>query len=211
MRLVRMLVVCASLASAALAQKWEFGAGVGGGFTPSVDVANGSSSVASKIATNVVGAVWLGNNGSGHWGGEMRFEYQMGDLQLTGGGSSATFSGRSQTAHYDILYHFSSSEAAVRPFISFGGGVRFFQGTGTEQAFQPLENFALLTKDTQITGMGAVGAGLKVKLAPRLQLRVEVHDFITPYPDKVITPNAGSKAGSILQDIVPMAGISYLF
>lgn len=208
-----MLVVCASLLAVpqAWGQKWEFGGGVGGGFYPSVDVTNGSSSVASKIATDLVGSVWLANNGSGRWGGEMRYDYQRGDLQLSGAGTNASFGARSQAIHYDILWHFASSEAPVRPFISFGGGVKFYEGTGTEQAYQPLENFALLTKDSQITALGSAGAGIKMKIGSRLQLRVEVHDYITPYPKQLITPNAGSKTGFLLQDIVPQVGIGYLF
>ena len=41
--------------------------------------------------------------------------------------------------------------------------------------------------------------------------RVEVHDFLTPFPKQVIAPNQGAKVGGWLQDFVPMVGISYLF
>jgi hypothetical protein len=40
-----------------------------------------------------------------------------------------------------------------------------------------------------------VGAGLKFKLASRLQLRLEVHDYLTTFPKQVITPAANAKVG----------------
>jgi hypothetical protein len=213
MKFARILVVCVSMAAMpqAWAQKWEVGGGVGGGFFPSVDVTNGSRSASAKIQTNLIGSAWLSNNGLGKWGGELRYDYQVGDLQLSQGGTQASFAARSQSVHYDILWHFTSTEATVRPFVAVGGGVRFYNGTGNEVVFQPLSNFALLTKDQDLTALASVGAGIKVKIAPRLQLRVELHDYITPFPKQVITPNVGSKVGAILQDIVPSAGLGYLF
>jgi hypothetical protein len=41
-------------------------------------------------------------------------------------------------------------------------------------------------------------------------LRVEVHDFATPFPKKVITPNLGAKVSGWIHDIVPMVGLSYV-
>ena len=70
------------LAPSALAQKWEFGGGIGGSFYPSRDVTNGSTSASAGIRTNVASGVWLGQNGSNKWGGEIRFDYQLGDLSL---------------------------------------------------------------------------------------------------------------------------------
>ena len=207
------LVVCAlaAVAPAARAQKWEFGGGFGGGFYTSQDVTSPGGSVSAKIQSNMAGSVWLGQNGRGHLGGEVRYDYQAGDLELKQGSTQPTFGANTHALHYDFLLHFSDPDAAVRPFVAVGGGIKIYRGTGTEVAFQPLSNFALLTKDQDLTGLVSVGAGLKVKLAPHLQLRLDVHDYLTPFPNKVIAPAAGAKVGGWLQDIVPMGGIAFVF
>ena len=59
--------------------------------------------------------------------------------------------------------------------------------------------------------MGSVGAGFKVAVSPKLGLRFEVHDFITPFPKQVIAPAPGATIGSFLNDFVVMGGISFTF
>ena len=60
--------------------------------------------------------------------------------------------------------------------------------------------------------MVSVGGGIKFAISPSIQLRVEVHDYLTPFPSKVITPNQGTKGGGgWLQDFVPMFGLSFTF
>ena len=209
MKTLRTLVVCAAIAIPATAQKWEFGGGVGGGFYTSQDVSLGSSSAAAKIASNIAGSAWLANNRGEKWGGELRVDYQMGDLQLSQGGTTANFAARSYAMHYDILYHLAPTGSRIRPFVALGAGIKVFQGTGTEGVYQPLSQFALLTKDQDLTPVISGGIGFKMQLSEHVQLRAEVHDFATPFPKKVITPNTGAKAGGWLQDFVPMVGISY--
>jgi hypothetical protein len=212
MKLARMLVVCASLAAIpAWAQKWEFGGGVGGGFYTSDDVTAPGGSASAKIQSNISGSAWLGNDNPGRWGGELRFDYQAGSLQLSQGGTQATFGANSWAVHYDFLYHFASNEATIRPFIAGGAGIKVYRGTGTEVVYQPLSNFALLTKDQDLTALASVGAGIKFKLASHLLLRVEVHDYLTPFPKQVIAPAANAKVSGWLQDIVPSVGLGYIF
>ena len=209
MKSVRTLLVCAAIAVPAMAQKWEFGGGAGGGFYTSQDVSLGSSSASAKISSNIAGSAWLSNNKGDHWGGELRFDYQRGDLRLDQGGSQAVFGAQSYGFHYDAVYHFAPQGSRIRPFVSIGAGLKVYQGTGTEAAFQPLSQFALLTKDQDLTPLISGGIGFKMQLTPHVQLRAEVHDFATPFPKKVITPNTGAKVGGWLQDFVPMIGISY--
>jgi hypothetical protein len=213
MKTLRTLMVCAAVAlpaaSNAWAQKWEFGGGVGGGFYTSQDVSLASSSASAKIASNIAGSAWLANNRGDHWGGELRFDYQLGDLQLNQGGTSAAFGARSYAMHYDIQYNLAPQGARIRPFVALGAGIKVFQGTGTEQVYQALSQFALLTKDQDLTPLISGGFGVKMQLSEHVQLRAEIHDFATPFPKKVITPNTGAKVGGWLQDFVPMIGISY--
>jgi hypothetical protein len=210
MKLARLLVVCAAVAGIpASAQTWEFGGGVGGGFYTSRDITSPGGSARAKIQSNIAGSVWLDNNGQGRWGGELRWDYQRGALQLKQGGTAATFGAESHAIHYDFLYHFRNAGSPVRPFLAFGGGIKVYRGTGEEVVFQPLSGIALLSRTQDLVGMVSVGGGLKVKLSPHVQLRVEVHDFLTPFPKQVIVPNVGANAGGWLNDIVPMVGIAF--
>jgi hypothetical protein len=207
------LFVCAFLAAvpSAWGQKWEFGGGVGGGFYTSNDVTSSGTSAAAKIETNLAGSAWVANNGHGHLGGELRYDYQNGALELNQGSTHASFAGVSHAIHYDFVYHFTDGESRIRPFVSAGGGIKVYRGTGTEAAYQPLSNFALLTKDQDLTGLLSVGAGIKLNLAPHIQLRLDVHDYITPFPKQIIAPAANAKVSGWMQDIVPMAGLAFTY
>jgi hypothetical protein len=213
MRLSQRLVVCAALAlaPAALAQKWEFGGGAGGSIYPSHDVKNGSATAQAGIETNVAASVWLDENSQGHWGGEARYDYERGALKLTSGSTTATFGAESHAMHYDFLAQSGSRGARARVFVAGGGGVKVYRGTGAEQQFQPLSQFALLTKTTDLRALVSVGAGLKWQISHSVQIRLEVHDYMTPFPKEVITPNLNSSVSGWLHNLVPMGGISYTF
>jgi outer membrane protein W len=210
MKTLQMLLVgSALLAPLGMAQSWEVGGGVGGGFYTSQDVTSSAGSASAKLQTGLAGGAWFANNSQGHLGGELRYEYQMGDLSLSSGGTNVTFGAHTQQFHYDLVWHFKSSESRIRPYIAGGAGIKLYQGTGMQAAYQPLSNFALLTQQQDLTPLVSVGGGVKFQLAPHVQLRLDVHDYLTPFPKGVITPNVGSKVGGWLQDLVPMVGISY--
>jgi hypothetical protein len=52
---------------------------------------------------------------------------------------------------------------------------------------------------------------LKFRLTSHFILRLDVHDYLTPFPKQVIAPALGAKVGGWLQDFVPMAGVSFVF
>ena len=210
MKTARMLVVClAALAPVAMAQRWEVGGGAGGGFYTSQDVSLPGSSVSASIATNVQGSGWLDNNGPNRWGGELRFDYQLGSLSLNGDGTSASFAARSYALHYDVLWHFTPNGSKIRPYVALGAGVKVYQGTGSPSAYQPLFQYALLSPTQDLTPLISAGAGIKFQIAPHVQLRMEVHDYATTFPKQLIMPNSGAKVGGWLMDFVPSVGISY--
>src|ERR1700732_3233605 len=113
------LLICGAIAiaPALMAQKFEFGGGVGGGFYTSQDVTGTLGSAAAKIQTNLAGSAWFANNSSGRWGGELRYDYQRGDLQLSQSGTQATFAGMSHAIHYDVLWHLTPNGSRIRPFV----------------------------------------------------------------------------------------------
>jgi len=212
MKILQMLFVgSALLVPFAMAQSWEVGGGVGGGFYTSQDVTSSTGGSASaKVQTGLAGAAWLGNNFPGHWSGELRYEYQMGNLALSSGGTTATFGAHTQQFHYDVMWHATPTESRIRPYVAAGAGVKLYQGTGAQAAYQPLSNYAILTQQQDLTPLVSVGAGVKFQLSQHVQIRLDVHDYLSPFPKGVITPNVGSKAGGWLQDFVPMVGISYV-
>jgi hypothetical protein len=211
MKLVRLFVVCsaAAMLPAAMAQKWEFGGGAGGGLYTSQDVTLGSTSAAAKLKTNLAASAWVGNNINDRWGGELRYSYQLGDLQLKQNATEATFGAETHTINYNFLWHSRPSEASVRPFVSGGAGIKFYRGTGTETETQPLSQYALLTKANDLTAVVSVGAGVKVRMGAHAWLRFDVHDYMSPFPKQVITPNVGASVGGWLHDIVPMVAFSF--
>ena len=104
-----------------------------------------------------------------------------------------------------------SRAVTLRPYVAFGAGVKLYQGTGTEVAAQPLSKIALLTKTSDLRPVASFGFGVKAKLGANWLLRAEIHDYMSPFPTKVFTPNSGSKVGGWFNDIVPMVGLSYIF
>ncbi len=105
----------------------------------------------------------------------------------------------------------ASSESAVRPFVAAGGGVKWYSGTGTEQVYQPLSNIAVFSDVRDMRPMVSVGAGVKFNIAKSMLLRLEVHDYLTPFPSTLIAPVSGSSVGGWLQDFVVSAGFSFGF
>ncbi|MBL8223281.1 MAG: hypothetical protein JNL62_28865, partial [Bryobacterales bacterium] len=55
------------------------------------------------------------------------------------------------------------------------------------------------------------GAGVKIKVGEKSSLRVEVKDYVSPIPTKIITPNRGAELSGWIHNFVPMVGISYIF
>src|SRR5580700_4096666 len=196
---------------AALAQKWEVGVGGGGSFSTSQTIKNAIGDANGGFSPGLAVSAWLGNNSNGMISGELRYDFEHTDLKLSSGGTNVNFGAMTNAIHYDVVLHFAPKESHIRPFVAAGAGIKSFSGTGQEQEFQPLENIALLTKTTQMEPLVSVGGGVKIALSPSIQLRLEAHDFLSPFPKNVIAPAPGSTVGGWLQDFVVMAGLSFTF
>jgi hypothetical protein len=209
---VRRLIVLGLFSSCALlAQKWEVGVAGGGSFYTSQTFTGSVASADASFTTALAASVWLGNDSGRFVGGEVRYDFETSHPQLTGS-DKETLAGQTHAIHYDFLLHFAPRTSRVRPFVAVGAGVKIYRGTGQELAYQgPLESVALLTKMQDLKPMVSVGGGIKFAISRSIQLRVEVHDYLTPFPTKVITPTAGTKAGGWLQDFVPTFGLSFTF
>jgi hypothetical protein len=195
----------------AFAQQWEFGGAAGGRFLSNVAVTAPAGSATAGFQPGVAAGVFFGQNLYKHLGGELRYEFLQSNLRLSSGSSEATFSGFAHAVHYDLLLKAQRRESPVEMFAILGGGMKLFQGTGKEAAYQPLSQYGYFTKTHQVEPMASVGAGIRYRIGERLFLRVEVRDLITPFPKEIIAPPDGVKYGSILNDFVPMIGLSYEF
>ena len=96
------------------------------------------------------------------------------------------------------MWHTTPSGSRIRPFVAVGAGIKVYQGTGAQVVYQPLSNIALLTQAQDLTPLVSGGAGVKFQISPRVQFRAELHDYLTPFPNKVITPAQGAKVGGWL-------------
>ncbi len=191
--------------------KWEIGVLGGGGFYNSASVSSPAGSGNAGIKNGLAVGAFVGNDMYKLLGGELRYEFLPGDLKVSSGGSTATFTGQAQAIHYDFLLHFAPASSRIRPFVSAGAGVKLYQGTGKATITQPLSNLALLTNTHEIAALGVFGGGVKAQITPHFVLRFEVQDFFTPFPRQVIAPAPGAKISGFLNDIVFLAGLGITF
>lgn len=158
------------------------------------------------------GGVVIGQTINERWGGELRYIYSRNDLELEAGSDMADLGHQSHAVHYDLLYYFSDSDARVRPYLAGGIGVKYYQGVGAEDPFQPGMDLALLTKSTQAMLLGSVGLGVKFRVGSNGIFRIEFRDYITGVPDNVITASPGASIdGDLLHQFAPMVGYSWTF
>jgi opacity protein-like surface antigen len=208
---LKLTFAAALLTVPALAQKYEFGVQGGGSLYQSKEISNSRGSADAGFSQGWSAGFTVGHNMYTHVGGEIRYSYLHNKMKLTSGGTSASFGGEAHAIHYDFLIHATERSARVRPYVALGGGVKIYRGTGAEQAFQPLSNVAVLTKTQEPQGLASFGGGVKVKISERTVFRFDVHDYLTPFPKKVITPVTGSGVSGWLNNIVPTAGLTFTF
>lgn len=208
---LRLSILILSAAAACSAQQWEFGGLGGAQFLSNVNVSSPLGSAKAGFQPGGVFGGWFGQSISPHVAGEIRYEYLQSNLQLSSGGSTAHFSGRAHAVHYDLILHTNRKNSPMQFFAALGGGMKIFEGTGTEAAYQPLSQFGYMTKTREVKGMASVGGGLTFQLTPKLFMRTEFRDFITAFPSKLIAPAPNAKYGSILHDFVPLVGMDYVF
>ena len=202
-----MFAAAAGLASAQESQ-WEVGVIGGVGFSPDLTVKNATTSASASVRPGLTVGVYGGQDTYRFWSGEANYLYRDGNLKLSGNGKSASFSAHTHLITGDFLAHFKPRGAHIRPFISFGGGIEVMEGTGQESFNQPLGNLAALTATREVLPVGEIGAGVKVRLANHLLLRVQARDYISKAPHEVIAPAPGARLSGIRQDIIGTAALA---
>jgi hypothetical protein len=57
----------------------------------------------------------------------------------------------------------------------------------------------------------SAGTGIKVKAQEHIVLRFDIRDYVTQLPRQQIAPATGATLSGLLQQVTPMAGISFVF
>ena len=208
--IAKSILALLAAAGGGMAQQWEFGGTAGAGFLNTVSVATPLAAATAGFQTGASFGGYFGQNLYKHMSGELHYSYLQSDLKLASGGSTASFSGVSHVVNYDFILH-TNRPSRTQFFVAVGGGLKIFDGTGVEAAYQPLSQFGYFTKTRSLKPMGDFGAGIRYALTPHLSLRTEFRDYITAFPTAVLTPAPGAKYGSLLHDLVPTVGISYQY
>lgn len=208
MRIFVFGILTAAIVATATAQEWEFG-GLGSyGFTAGLQARAPAGTANTGFAPGYAWGAWTGHNPHSVVGGEVRYVFRRGDLRVESGAQKATMRGHAHIVHYDVVFHTARRGAPVRPFFAVGGGAKAFRGTGLERAVQPLSQFVLLTRTHQTLPVLSLGAGVKIRVAPRVSFRLEARDYVSPAPDRLLTPAPGAEIRGWLHDVVPMVGLT---
>lgn len=197
--------------AACLGQQWEVNGLAGGSAHLNPDISNRFGSATVGFTRGAVVGASLVQHYYRYISGEIRWVFQPSDLKVGSGGSLVKFDGSTHAIHYDWLIHAQPQDAWVRPFVAAGAGFKAYRGTGAEHAYQPLSQFALLTRTTEWKPLISVGGGLRVRLSERLSLAAEVRDYLTPFPKNVIVPVGGATLGGWLHDFVPSLALGIRF
>jgi hypothetical protein len=144
-----------------------------------------------------------------HLGIEGRYIYQDGDLQILGRGEEANLDGDSSAFSGGLVYTVLGRRVALCPYFAAGVGVKVYRGTQNTTPDEPLMVLALLHHATQAVGLVSYGGGVKWHFEEHWWVRLDVRDYVTPFPTHVISAAAGMHLNGWLHDFVPALGLSW--
>lgn len=207
----KLLTVALLAAVSCAAQVWEAGGFAGFSFYRGGNLKTPAGEGDAGFRKGVAFGAILGHNMYRYFGGEFRYTRIDNTARLRLGGQEARMGGESHAFHYDFLVHAAPRESRVRPFLAAGAGGKYYRLTGDERAFQPLMQFAVLTRANDWQPLVSFGGGVKVQVSEHILVRFDIRDYATPFPERLIVPMPGSSAGGWLHNVIPMFGISGVF
>jgi len=194
-----------------IAQDTEIGGAAGFGAYHDATITNPEGSARAGFGPRFALSGVVGHNLGEHLGVEARYTYQDGDLELRSQGLEANLDGDAQAVLGEVLLYANRKESRLRLFGAAGFGVKIYQGSQLITGPRPLSDFASLQQASQARALLTVGGGIKYAISRRWLLRLDLRDYITPFPTGVITPAPGASLHGWLHDIVPTLGISRTF
>jgi hypothetical protein len=209
-QLLMLVPVLALTVSAPAQDKFEAGGLAVASFYQDLNVRSGPVTGAMGFQPGASGGLLVGQTLTDRLGGEVRYVFSHNDLRLKSGSTETLFSAHTHIVHYDLLFYAARRSAAVRPYLAGGGGMKVYQATGTEQAFQPLANLALLTRTNQTVGMLDFGGGVKFRIKDNAWFRIEIRDYITEVP-KVFVASPGASVNGLFHQWTPAFGVTWTF
>jgi hypothetical protein len=192
------------------AQEWEIGAIGGYADNFGVNVKRDSLSASAGFKPGFLVGGRAGQNFE-RLSGEITYLFRAGAARLDGNGQKPELAATQNLITADFLWHFTPRNASVRPFVVFGGGARFINGTGTEHAYQPLSQLAVLTQTSEVQGTAVAGFGVKVRIKKNYQFRAEFRDYLGPSSSQVIATTPGAQKTGILNDLMGLIGFGWVF
>jgi len=209
-RVSKALTVLFLLPAGLLAQHWEVGASGGYSFFSDMKVTAGAASGTTGFGPGPVFGGVLANALNSRFAGEIRYAFIKDEMRVSSGSSRATATSQSHALHYDVLIHATNAESSFRPFLALGAGIKMFRGTGDEPSYQPLSNLIVLTHASQTVPLISAGGGIKIPVSKRALVRMDIRDYISPVPDKLLATPSGT-IGGWTHNIVVQFGVSTIF
>ncbi len=206
-----MVLMTAAGSAAAQQGSWALGFGGGGSFYFDKSFTAPPGSAEAGFESSFAAGAWLTQDLYGKIGGEIRYAFQQNSLRLKAGGQDVTMDGRSHAFAYSLHLHFTGRDSGVRPYVAVGGGMKQYAGTGTENPTQPLQDYAILTRTSEWKPLAVFGVGIKFRAGNHVRFRVEVLDWMTPFPKEVIYPAPSADLGGWIHNLAPMVGVSFVF
>lgn len=154
---------------------------------PNQDLVNGGVS-GVRVIENLWNYVSLEQTAMVHGTTNLRY-------QIPGSFDTYALGARLRQFHFNPVLHFKPREARVRPFVTMGFGIDYFQIT--EAARRQVGN-GVFTPFGQVTNLESqvrpafnYGGGVKAKVTDRIGLRFDLRGFSTASPDFGVNPTGG--------------------
>ncbi len=192
-------------------QGFELGATIGYGIYRDVRVNSGSGEATVGIRNRFATGVVVCEDLYEHFSGEVRYLYHDGDPFLSANGRTANVQGQSHTFSYDVLFHARDRDEKLRPYAALGIGGKYYRVTGPEPNPQPAPQIADLVPRNQWRVVYDFGVGVKYRVRRHVIVRVDVRDYITPFPTDLFVPTTGGTDRGLFQMITPTFGVGYHF
>jgi hypothetical protein len=207
----RLPIVFALSLFSAHAEQWEIGGAAAYALTRDARIERAGASATAGLQKTAAFSAYASHREKRWFGGDFWYTFRPGSLQLKSGATQVQFSSVSHLVHYDISIHPKRGSARLDPYFAAGGGIRVLRGTGRESAFQPLNNFAVLSRTQEVLPLLSLAAGVRFQLSRHSSIRFEIRDNISPFPGKVIFVNRQATAANWWHDITPQVGFGVTF
>lgn len=192
-------------------QEYEMGADIGYGIYRGGTIYSDEGTAKAGIRNRFAAGIIFGDEFSGYVSAEIQYLYQDGHPFLQTPTVRTDIQGNSQALTYNFLFHFRPRENRWRPFVEGGAGAKGYIIAGPEPYPQPIPQIASLTTNDVWKVVFSAGGGMKFRVMPRMEIRVEFRDYLSTFPRQQIVPAPHNTARGIFEQFTPLFGVAYSF